>query len=75
MNNARRKLIANLVSALESQKDEAEYILGEEQEYFDNMPEGFQSSERGEAAESAISELETAISSIEEAISSLENIE
>lgn len=40
----------------------------EEQDAFDNLPEGFQLSERGEAMESAISSIDDAIISIESAM-------
>ena len=59
------------MSRLEPLKDEIENVMGEEQEAFDNMPEGLQQSARGEAAESAIGALETASSSIEEALGEL----
>jgi len=42
-----------------------EEALSEEQEYFDNMPEGLQGSEKGETAESNISYLEAAIEALE----------
>lgn len=42
-----------------------EEALNEEQEYFDNMPEGLQGSEKGEIAEANISSLEAAIEALE----------
>ena len=61
MNNDRRKnisaaleLVAEAITALEEARDE-------EQEYFDDMPENLQSSERGENAEEAVSILDNAI--------------
>lgn len=63
-------------AALESVKDRMDTLLGsvslddlvsdiesvmeEEQEYFDNMPEGFQNGERGQIAHKAMSQLESA---------------
>jgi hypothetical protein len=41
-----------------------EEALNEEQEYFDNMPEGLQGSEKGEIAEANISSLEAAIEAL-----------
>lgn len=48
----------DLVSDIESVKDE-------EQEYFDNMSEGFQNGARGQIAQEAINQLETAHETIE----------
>lgn len=71
MNAARRKRIEDVMSQLEPMKELIDGILSEEQEAFDNMPEGLQQSARGEAAESAVTSLETASGQIEEAISEL----
>jgi hypothetical protein len=70
MNKERRKAIADLISALQaidlSQiRDQVESIRDEEQEYFDAMPENFQSGDKGQAAETAISALDDAISALE----------
>ena len=46
----------------------------DEEEKFDNMPEGLQESERGEAMQEAIEQLETACDSLDEVISALEEI-
>ena len=84
MNNQRRKAINDLLERLqglsvEDMVSEAESIRDEEQEYFDNMPEGLQQSERGQNAEAAASALDEAVDSIneineqlQEAISKLE---
>lgn len=73
MNNTRRKDISDIITkladleALKSEIQEAlENVRDEEQEYYDNMPEGLQGSDRGYAAESAISNLEDAISMLED---------
>lgn len=71
MNAARRKRIDEVMAQLEPLKELVEEILSEEQEAFDNMPEGLQQSSRGEAAESAIGSLESAFGQIEEAINEL----
>lgn len=62
MNDARRKTIKALISTLEGLEADIQAVLEEEQEYFDNMPEGLQGSERGEAAQEAIDALENAVS-------------
>lgn len=75
MNKERRKRIAELLSEIEVCKDSLESIRDEEQEYYDNMPESFQQSEKGSAAESAIEELEAAGSALDDCISAISNIE
>lgn len=85
MNKERRAAIAALIKSAESVKEdfallagkieglkaEAESIRDEEQEYYDNMPESFQSGEKGQAAEEKISALDDAISEIETLIDTL----
>jgi len=73
MNNERRKEIARIIGELQQLQSDIENVLGEEQDAFDNMPEGLQQSDRGQAAENAIDELESATSAVEEAVSALEN--
>ena len=46
----------------------------EEEDKFDNMPEGLQESERGEAMQEAIEQLETACDNLDEVISALQEI-
>jgi division protein CdvB (Snf7/Vps24/ESCRT-III family) len=75
MNNARRKVIDELTRRLDALKEEFQSVVDEEQEYFDNMPESLQTSERGQSSETAISCLDSAICSIEDALSELSNIE
>lgn len=72
MNKARRKEIDSVIEGLTELMERLEGIRDEEEEYFDNMPESLQYSEKGETAEEAISNLESAMDSIEEAISSAE---
>lgn len=79
MNQARRKDINAIVAKLEEVKSmlddplgDTEGVAEEEQEYFDNMPESLQGSEKGELAQEAAQQLETAKDGIESAISSLE---
>ncbi len=71
MNAERRKQIDEMIKLL--QDVDVQIILDEEQEYYDNMPEGLQSGERGDKANEAISSLESAMSAIEEAIDYLES--
>lgn len=57
---------------LSSLQTSIEELLEEEQEAFDNLPEGIQDSERGEAIQAAIDNLEEAVSNCEELLNNLE---
>jgi hypothetical protein len=50
--------LAEILEKLESLKDE-------EQDYYDNMPEGLQNGDKGAAAQQAVSDMENAISALE----------
>lgn len=79
MNNIRRKKISKLVGELEILNNDysqewlnrcigiLEDIKNEEEEAFDNMPEGLQYSSRGMDAEAAIDNLDEALGYLEEA--------
>ena len=58
MNNDRRKIIRKIIATLDEVKSDIETVGEEERDYFDNMPENFQDSERGERADEAATELE-----------------
>lgn len=75
MNNIRRKEIRRIEEVLQVLLDDIESVKDEEQEAFDNMPEGLQASDRGEAMEANISNLEDVVCNIEEAIDNLTLIE
>lgn len=75
MNKDRRKRIEEALVKLEEIKDEITAITEEEQEAFDNMPEGLQSSVKGEAMQSAIDALSEAESDLDSVISQLQGIE
>ena len=58
MNNQRRKDLTKAIELIEEAKSIVNAAEEEEQEFFDNMPEGLQASERGERAEEAAQSLE-----------------
>lgn len=66
MNKARRKMIDEALEKLGELHTMIETIRDEEQEAYDNMPEGLQESERGEAMYDAIDALESAMDSCDE---------
>ena len=74
MNKTRRQQLRKWLVDLEEIKSELESIVDDEQDYFDNMPENLQGSQRGMDAEEAIDHMSEAVSSIEEAIGIIEDI-
>lgn len=74
MNKQRRKEIQTISNDLLPLMTSIEDLLAEEQDYFDNMPENLQSSEKAEISENAISYLEEALDNIRECIDNLESI-
>lgn len=73
--------IAALWSKLDDCKSELETLKDDEQEKFDNMSDGLQQGERGQAIEEAAGQLseafdalETAVSSAEECVGMLNNL-
>ncbi len=73
MNKARRMRLIAVQSKLSDLKAEIEQIRDEEQEAYDNLPEGLQDSERGVSMEAAIEELDDAASDLEGVIDTLES--
>lgn len=72
MNNIRRSQIAKLKSQLEEVRDALSDLCTEEQEYYDNMPESIQESEKGDAAQTAADALQSACDEIDSAVSELD---
>ena len=75
MNKARRKQLEEVVSMVETAKEMLEEILDDEQDYYDNIPENLQGSERSEASETAISLIEDAIGDLDSAIDNINEAE
>lgn len=68
MNKSRRKHLEKLTETIEEAKEALDVLLEEEQEYYDNMPESFQDSEKGESSYDAIDSMNSALSSLEDAV-------
>ena len=58
MNKQQRKRLNELIEQVEGIVTELDEMAQEEQEKYDNMPEGLQESERGEALQDAADNLE-----------------
>lgn len=74
MNAQRRKQIQKAIGLLSEARAILEEVTEEEQEAFDNMPDGLQASERGETMEENIYRLEEAVSAIEEQENEMEEV-
>ncbi|HFL2835938.1 TPA: hypothetical protein ACGWV8_002566 [Pseudomonas aeruginosa] len=57
MNKARRKQLAEIAEQLQELRDRIEQLQEEEQEGFDNLPEGLQQGERGQVMEQATEQM------------------
>lgn len=74
MNNERRKALRRWNKRAEELKSDLESILWDEQNYYDNIPENLQFSERAEASEEAINQMEDAIDDLGDVIETIDNI-
>jgi uncharacterized coiled-coil DUF342 family protein len=72
MNKERREKIEQLSLQLDDIRDEISQLSETEQECYDNLPESFQYSEKGDRMQEIIESLNSAVDSIDEAISSLD---
>lgn len=89
MNNETRKKIPAIIAQIESCKDEIQNqvnvlngigaevndLAGQEREKFDNMPEGLQGSDRGQAVEDAANSLEEAQSLLDSFAAELDDLD
>ncbi len=74
MNNVRRKEIKRIIAAIATAREDLDRVLEDEQDAYDNMPEGFQCSERGENMEEAIEVMEECMNSLNEVTDELEEL-
>lgn len=74
MNKIRRKQLNRALELLAEARSIIEEMQQEEQESFDNMPEGLQESELGEKIEENANRLEDIFGAIEEQESELDDI-
>lgn len=64
MNNDRRTRLGEVRDSLDDIITQIEELKDEEQEAYDNLPEGLQQSDRGDKMQTAIETMEEAISAI-----------
>jgi hypothetical protein len=75
MNQARRNSISKIVAELQNQSEALACVIADEQEAFDNMPEGLQQSDKGQQMEENLYSLQEQFDTLEEMISNLESLE
>jgi ABC-type transporter Mla subunit MlaD len=81
MNNERRKALGAVVASVQEALSKLDGLSGdletardEEQESFDNLPEGLQQAERGQSMEAAVSAMDQALGALEEAVGNLDEV-
>lgn len=74
MNKERRKRIEDVIAKLQNLQEEVACIASDEREAFENLPEGLQYSERGEAMEENADNLESAYDSLDAVISDIQDV-
>lgn len=74
MNKVRRTKIKAIITKLEEVENNLSTVKADEEWAFDCMPEGLQSSLRGEQSEEAVENMDEAIDKINEAIDFLSEI-
>ena len=74
MNKQNRRDIEKLIEKLDEVKTDLEFMQEDEESKYDNLPEGIQDSERGDAMQEAIEYLGYAVDSIDEAIDNLQTV-
>lgn len=72
MNAVTRKAISSIMDTLEEKKSELESLAEEEQEKYDNLPEGIQYSERGDKLQEAADNLQEYADSLQDVIDNLQ---
>lgn len=71
MNKNRRKQLEQIVDALTDSREALDEVHTEEQDAYDNMPEGLQESERGQAILETAGDLENAVNDLDSIIDTL----
>lgn len=74
MNKERRNALYKIVNALDEKSKELEKIRDEEQDCYDNLPEGLVDSERGEAMGENCDDLDSAVEALEEVIDYIKGV-
>lgn len=74
MNKERRKWLQDVITELEEKREELENIASEEQEAYDNLPEGIQVTDMGYQLSENADNLDSAQSDLDDIIQNLYEI-
>ena len=74
MNKQRRKELGKIQDQLMDLQTALEELTVEEQDCYNNLPEGIQDSERGEAMTEAVEYMEAAFDNIQDAIDNISEV-
>lgn len=74
MNAERRKKLKNVIDNLNTALSSIEEIKDEEQDSYDNLPEGIQDGERGDQMQENIDNLDTAYNDLDDVITELQEV-
>lgn len=75
MKEERLKALKHCLNMIQDAHNVLEEVRDEEQDAFDNMPEGLQDSERGDMMQDAIVNLDEAVDYLDDVLLSLESVE
>ena len=75
MKEERLKTLKRCLNMIQNAHDVLEEVRDEEQDAFDNLPEGLQDSERGDLMQEAVDNLDETIDYLDDVLSSLEDVE
>ena len=75
MKEERLKTLRQCLNMIQNAHDVLEEVRDEEQDAFDNLPEGLQDSVRGDLMQEAVDTLDEAIDTLDDVLSSLESVE
>ena len=73
MNKARRKELEKALELLEQASDIIDSVKVDEEEAYENLPDGLRESERGETMQEALSSLEDALTDLENVTDDIQN--
>lgn len=71
MNNTRRKQLREITAEIEEAIERIRFLQEEEEQAFENLPDGIKESERGQLMENAMYTLESAADDIESAVNEI----
>lgn len=66
MNKERRGAIQSILDDLQVLRERIESVRDEEQEAYDNLPDGWQQGDKGQKMDDAVSALESALDGVDE---------